>query len=162
MIKVRTFLGLGGNLGDARSTVNNAVSALRMLPNSELLGASPLYKSSPMGPADQPDYINAVVALDTLLAPEELLDKLQDIEALAGRERVTHWGPRTLDLDILFYGELAVQTSRLSIPHPGVQLRNFVLLPLFDVLKQLSLEAPCMYDVPFLIEAVGTDGIELA
>ena len=124
------YIGLGSNLQNPESQVRRAIQALGELPGSGVQAASSLYRSTPMGPQDQPEYVNAVVQLATGLSPGELLDRLQRVEQAHERVRGQHWGPRTLDLDILLYGDEVIATERLQIPHPGLAQRNFVLYPL--------------------------------
>lgn len=133
------FVALGSNLADPIQQIHDAVTALANLPHSQLIQVSPLYSSQPMGPQDQPDYINAVAQLETSLEPLSLLDALQHIELAQGRVRKQHWGARTLDLDILLIGDLVLQSDRLTIPHYGMHERAFVLLPLFDIAPDLRL-----------------------
>ncbi|MEX0729259.1 MAG: 2-amino-4-hydroxy-6-hydroxymethyldihydropteridine diphosphokinase [Aquisalimonadaceae bacterium] len=130
---MRAYVGLGSNLGDPAAQFRAARIAMAGLPDTRLRALSPVYRSAPMGPADQPEFLNAVVALDTRLSPLELLDELQSIEAIRGRVRSRHWGPRTLDLDLLLYGEQLLTHPRLQLPHPGVHQRGFVLYPLADI-----------------------------
>lgn len=125
-----TYIGLGSNLGDSQQILAEAYHKLATL---GMVKASKLYQSSPMGPQDQPNYYNAVVALTTALAPLELLDKLQQFEQESGRVRLRHWGERTLDLDLLIYGQQQIQNERLTVPHVGVLERDFVLIPLLDL-----------------------------
>lgn len=127
------FIGLGANLGQAEATLRAAVAALRRLPGSTLTGLSSLYRSAPVGPAGQDDYLNAVARLDTCLTPHGLLRVLQDIENAHGRVREVRWGPRTLDLDLLLYGSDRIATADLSVPHPEMANRNFVLVPLLEI-----------------------------
>jgi 2-amino-4-hydroxy-6-hydroxymethyldihydropteridine diphosphokinase len=127
---VTAYIGLGSNLQQPIQQVKQALLHLAELPQTHLLNASPLYRSAPLGPADQPDYINAVAALATRLSPLALLDALQTIERQQGRVREgERWGPRTLDLDLLLYAEQKIQNDRLRVPHPGLGERNFVLYP---------------------------------
>jgi 2-amino-4-hydroxy-6-hydroxymethyldihydropteridine diphosphokinase len=134
------FIGLGSNLSEPRQQLQEAVKHLAVLPATTLLSISSLYQSRPMGPQDQPDYLNAVACLETELEPEALLDQLQAIEADQGRLRDgQRWGARTLDLDILLYGALSMNTSRLIIPHPGTHEREFVLLPLKEIAPDLDI-----------------------
>ena len=136
------FIALGANLADPLGQVERALTALQQLPASRLLACSPLYRSRPMGPADQPDYINGVALLETSLTPHQLLDETQRIELEQGRVRkAERWGPRTLDLDLLLYGEQMINDDRLTVPHYGMKERAFVLLPLFDLAPELVL--PC-------------------
>jgi len=134
---ITAYIGLGSNLQDPLSQLQQAVGALRELPTTIQLTLSPLYRSAPLGPSDQPDYFNAVVALITELGPEALLDQLQMIEQHQGRLRTMRWGPRTVDLDILLYGDQVQATPRLIIPHPRLHERPFVLYPLWDVAPTL-------------------------
>jgi 2-amino-4-hydroxy-6-hydroxymethyldihydropteridine diphosphokinase len=130
---VRCHVGLGSNLDDPPRHIEDAIEALKRLPGCTLVDVSPLYASAPMGPPDQPDYCNAVAALDTALAPLELLGELQALEAAHGRVRDRHWDARTLDLDLLLYGNLIMDSALLTLPHPGLSSRDFVLYPLADV-----------------------------
>ncbi|HEY1774336.1 MAG TPA: 2-amino-4-hydroxy-6-hydroxymethyldihydropteridine diphosphokinase [Gammaproteobacteria bacterium] len=133
------YVGLGSNLADPVAQVRRALEELADIPETRVTARSPLYRSAPLGSQDQPDYINAVAALDTRLAPLELLASLRDIERIHGRVRDgTRWGPRSLDLDLLLYGDVAMDTPELSLPHPGLPERAFVLYPLFDIAPQLA------------------------
>ncbi len=135
----RVHVGLGSNLDDPRRQLESAFEALATLPESVLVARSSLYRSAPMGPADQPDYLNAVAELDTQLAPLALLDALQDIEQAQRRVRSRRWGPRTLDLDLLLYGDRQIDLPRLQVPHPGLHQRCFVLLPLLEVAGDIEI-----------------------
>ncbi len=130
---VRAYVGLGSNLGDPLNQLRQALRELDGLDRVRLAGVSSLYRSTPMGPADQPDYLNAVAALDTCLEADALLVLLQGIEEFHHRVRGVHWGPRTLDLDLLLYGDQSIETTHLRVPHHGLQERNFVLYPLAEV-----------------------------
>lgn len=130
---VRAFIGLGSNLENPIAQLDDAIEAMKQLQTIGLMRVSSCYKSKPMGPQDQDDYINAVVEIETELEAEALLDILQQIEQQQGRIRTRHWGPRTLDLDILLYGNMEINTERLVIPHPGITERNFVLFPLVEL-----------------------------
>jgi len=131
----RAFVGVGSNLDDPGRQVREAIAALGRLPQSRLIAASRRYRNPPMGPPGQPDYVNAVAAIDTGLEPLALLDALQDLEAAAGRRRSggEQWGPRPLDLGLLLYGDHRIQLPRLSVPHPGLPQRAFVLYPLAEL-----------------------------
>lgn len=134
------YIGLGSNLNDPVMQVKRAVSRLRTLVNSRFIKASSLYQSAPMAAMDQPDYINAIVLLETELSALELLDRLQDIEQEQGRVRDgERWGARVLDLDILLFGEDEIDTERLVVPHYGLHERLFVLLPLMEVEPDLNI-----------------------
>jgi 2-amino-4-hydroxy-6-hydroxymethyldihydropteridine diphosphokinase len=128
----RVFVGLGANLGDARAAVAQAVDALAALPQTRLVAVSPLYRSAPVD-AEGPDFVNAVAELRTGLAPRDLLSALQAIEHAHGRERPHRHAPRTLDLDLLLYGQRVVEEPGLVVPHPRLHERAFVLVPLADI-----------------------------
>ena len=139
MQPVRAYIGLGSNLNGPIGQVRQALEALRTLPHTRLKACSPLYRSRPLGPPGQADYINAVADIDTKLPALELLTALQWLENRQGRVRAERWGPRTLDLDILLYGDLLLDDPRLTIPHPRLPERAFVLYPLRDIAPQLRL-----------------------
>lgn len=127
------YIGLGSNMDHPQHQVTAALSELACLPDTALLQTSSLYQSAPLGPQEQPDFINAVASLETALTAEALLDALQQIEQNHARVRTTHWGPRTLDLDILLYGDMSIKTQRLTVPHPEMIRRSFVLEPLLEL-----------------------------
>ncbi|EET81274.1 2-amino-4-hydroxy-6-hydroxymethyldihydropteridine diphosphokinase [Acinetobacter radioresistens] len=129
------YIGLGSNLGDSRQILTQAVSRLSTLGPVKV---SRLYQSPPMGPQDQPHYYNAVAQLETVLEPLPLLDQLQAFEQEAGRVRLRRWGERTLDLDLLLYGQQSIQHERLNVPHIGLLERDFVVIPLLDLDVSLS------------------------
>ncbi|WP_332821700.1 2-amino-4-hydroxy-6-hydroxymethyldihydropteridine diphosphokinase [Pseudomonas sp.] len=136
----RVYLGLGSNLAEPLAQLHGALAALAALPQSQLLGRSSFYASDPLGPADQPRYVNAVAALESKLTPLQLLDALQAIELNQGRERkAERWGPRTLDLDILLFGDLMLDEPRLRVPHYHMHARAFVLYPLAELAPDLRL-----------------------
>ena len=136
----RVYLGLGSNLAEPLAQLHGALAALAALPQSQLVGRSSFYASDPLGPADQPRYVNAVAALDSELTPLQLLDALQAIELNQGRERKDErWGPRTLDLDILLFGDLMLDQPRLCVPHYHMHARAFVLYPLAELAADLRL-----------------------
>ena len=132
------YVGLGSNLEDPLAQVMCAFDELAEIANTHLLARSSIYSSLPVGPA-QPDYINAVALLDTQLTPLALLDALQAIEQAHQRVRIQHWGPRTLDLDLLLYADQIIDLERLKVPHPYLSQRNFVLYPLADITPNLHL-----------------------
>ncbi|WDK02138.1 2-amino-4-hydroxy-6-hydroxymethyldihydropteridine diphosphokinase [Xanthomonas campestris] len=129
------FVGLGANLGKAEATVRAAIVALGTLPQSSVTAASRLYRTPAWGREDQPDFINAVAAVRTTLAPLALLDGLLAIEQAFGRDRRDgeRWGPRTLDLDVLLYAEQVIDLPRLQVPHPHLHARAFALVPLAEL-----------------------------
>lgn len=134
------YIALGSNLEDPFAQANQAIAALHQLPQTTVTNISPFYRSKPLGPQDQNDYLNAVVKLNTTLSPTELLDQLQSIEKSQGRVRKNNrWGARTLDLDILLYDNLIINTDRLTVPHYHMQHREFVLYPLYDIAPDLTL-----------------------
>lgn len=139
MTGVRAFIGLGSNLDDPQRQVEIAVAEVDALPRTRVTARSPWYRSAPLGPPGQPDYINGVLAILTELAPETLLAELQAIENRHDRRRTQRWGARTLDLDILVYGDLTRSTPELTLPHPELAARNFVLYPLADLAPDLQL-----------------------
>ncbi|WP_439827963.1 2-amino-4-hydroxy-6-hydroxymethyldihydropteridine diphosphokinase [Aeromonas enteropelogenes] len=154
------FVAIGSNLADPLGQARRAVSALAALPETELQQASSFYSSRPMGPADQPDYVNAVARLTTRLAPLALLDQLQKIELEQGRVRKDErWGPRTLDLDLLLYGDRVIKHERLIIPHYGMQEREFVLLPLAEIAPALVL--PCGTPLAQLVARCPRNGLAI-
>ena len=137
---IRVYVGLGSNLEDPVAQVLEAVEELEMIPDSILVQRSSLYRGKPMGPADQPDYVNAVVAMDTLLSAEDFMQALTRIEDLQGRERQGEkWGPRILDLDLLLYGNSSIDTPDLTVPHPGMHERDFVIVPLAEIAGNLKI-----------------------
>ncbi len=128
------YIGLGSNLGDRAATLARAVEMLRQSPGVESVEVSSLYETAPMGgPSMQGLYLNAAAAVRTSLAPEPLLDLLLSLEVSLGRERRERWGPRTIDLDLLLYDERVIQTERLTLPHPRMHDRRFVLEPLAEL-----------------------------
>jgi 2-amino-4-hydroxy-6-hydroxymethyldihydropteridine diphosphokinase len=131
------FIGLGSNLSDPIQQVLMAMEALTKIPEARVVQKSSLYASPPMGPQDQPDYVNAVVELNSELSAHKLLEQLQAIEQKQGRVRLRHWGERTLDLDILVYGEQEIDDERLTVPHSGIKERAFVLYPLAEIAPDL-------------------------
>ena len=135
---MRAFVGLGANLGDARDALAAAVQALAALPDITQLRRSPLYRSAPVD-SSGPDYLNAVVSMQTALAPQLLLGELQRIEKAHGRERPYRNAPRTLDLDLLLYGDELIDSETLTVPHPRLHQRAFVLRPLADLAPDLIL-----------------------
>jgi 2-amino-4-hydroxy-6-hydroxymethyldihydropteridine diphosphokinase len=130
----QVYIGLGANLNQPVQQLERAVLALQNIKDTELLQVSGFYGSKPMGPQDQPDYVNAVALLSTRLSADDLLTRLQQIELEQGRQRKDErWGPRTLDLDILLFGDDSIQTERLTVPHYGMKVREFVLYPLAEL-----------------------------
>ncbi|MCM1024833.1 MAG: 2-amino-4-hydroxy-6-hydroxymethyldihydropteridine diphosphokinase [Roseburia sp.] len=143
----RAWLGLGSNLGDRAEYLDGAVRALREHPLTRAVRESERIVTAPYGGVEQEDFLNSALELETLLSPEELLELLHEIENRAGRERTIHWGPRTLDLDILFYDQLVLESDDLVIPHPDLENREFVLKPLCGLIPN--------YRHPLLGKTVG-------
>lgn len=132
------YIALGSNLASPLDQVNAAIAAISEIPNSRIVAVSSLYRTPPLGPPDQPDYLNAAVALETDLVPEALLDHTQRIELQQGRVRkAERWGPRTLDLDIMLFGDITLNTERLIVPHYDMKNRGFMLWPLFEIAPDL-------------------------
>lgn len=157
---VRAYIGLGSNLENPIQQVKTALTNLENLAETQLIAQSRLYASPPMGPPDQPDYINAVAAIDTSLSPELLLDELQRIERRQGRVREgERWGPRTVDLDLLLYGCELIESKRLTVPHAGIHERAFVLYPLREIAAD-DLVIPERGSLGELISACPRDGLQ--
>jgi 2-amino-4-hydroxy-6-hydroxymethyldihydropteridine diphosphokinase len=152
-----TYVGLGSNLDNPRAHVEQAIAELAQLPETRLQAVSPLYRSRAVGPP-QPDFINAVAQLGTRLTPLALLDQLQMLEQRHQRVRGEHWGPRTLDLDILLYGTESIDESRLQVPHPYMTQRNFVLYPLATLAPELVL--PGGQPLAALLRRCPADGLQ--
>lgn len=158
---IRAFVGMGGNIGDVANTLMEAIWALEALPQTSVRSQSDLYRSPPWGRTDQAEFINAVVELQTRLAPSILLDSLIEIEERFGRVRNAdeRWGPRTLDLDLLLYGDQTIQVPGLCIPHPHLHERAFVLVPLAQIAP--SLDVPGQGRVADLLADIDASAITL-
>ncbi len=130
---ISVYIGLGSNLNDPRTQLKKAIVSMEMVPSTTVVKTSSFYRSKPVGPQDQPDYINAVAELNTELSATVLLDYLQAIENDQGRVRQEKWGARTLDLDILLYGDENIDDDRLQVPHVEMHKRGFVLIPLQEI-----------------------------
>ncbi|WP_439287843.1 2-amino-4-hydroxy-6-hydroxymethyldihydropteridine diphosphokinase [Lonepinella sp. BR2904] len=135
------YIALGSNLNQPVQQLDSALNAMANLPQTQILAVSSFYCSKPLGPQDQPDYINAVAKIETTLEPIALLDVLQQIELEQGRVRLRHWGERTLDLDILLYDQLVIKSERLTIPHYDMHNREFVIVPLYEIAPELTLSS---------------------
>jgi len=152
------YIGLGSNLDDPQAQVRGALEALAELPGTRLVATSRLYRNPPMGPQDQPDYVNAVAAVSTQLEAGALLAELQAIERARGRVRgAERWGPRRIDLDLLVYGDAHIERSGLSVPHPGIAARAFVLVPLAEIAP--NLEIPTLGPVDRLLRDVDPSAV---
>ncbi len=152
------FIGLGSNLEDPVAQIESAIAALNNIDEVTVISRSSLYSSPPMGPQDQPDYINAVVEIDTTLFAHTLLDALQEIEQQQGRVKERHWGERTIDLDLLVYGNNILDDERLKVPHPGIAERAFVLYPLAEI--AIDLNVPAIGSIEKLLKDCPRDGLE--
>ncbi len=152
------YVGLGSNLDDPASQLRAAMRALDRIAQTRVRRASHLYRTPPWGRTDQPEFVNAVVELETALTPQALLSALQVIERAAGRERIERWGPRVLDLDLLLHGEATCDAPGLCLPHPHLHQRAFVLLPLSELAPDLSV--PGRGTVRCLLATVDCAGIE--
>ena len=152
------YIGLGSNLQNPLQQVTSAVTELAQSQQCELRNCSRWYRSAALGPGEQPDYVNGVVSLHTELTPLSLLDLLQHIEEQHGRTREEHWGPRTLDLDLLLYDNQQLHLPRLQLPHPHLQDRNFVLYPLSELAPDLTL--PCGTTLASLLERCPVEGLQ--
>ncbi|MGD9254488.1 MAG: 2-amino-4-hydroxy-6-hydroxymethyldihydropteridine diphosphokinase [Chromatiales bacterium] len=155
----RAYIGLGSNLDNPRDQVLDALRELALEEGIQLLAQSSLFLSEPMGPQDQPEFINAVAVIETTLEPLVLLEVLQAIEKKHARKRERHWGPRTLDLDLLLYGEERISHPDLTVPHPGIPERSFVLLPLREVAPGLAIEG--LGNVDELLQKLGNPVLEV-
>ena len=133
------YLGIGTNLGDRMGNIRGALGKLGGLPTMELARVSSVYETAPVGVTDQPDFLNLVAAVRTSLAPRALLEVLLHIENQMGRVRTEHWGPRVIDLDLLLYGGEQVSLPELTVPHPRLRERAFVLIPLAEIAPEMAL-----------------------
>lgn len=158
LIMAIVFIALGANLGDPFKQAHDAIDAVINLPDTQLVRCSPFYRSKPLGPQDQPDYLNAVMQINTSLSPHNLLKSLQHIEQNLGRVRkANRWGPRTLDLDILLYDNMQINSEELTIPHYDMKNREFVLYPLFDIAPTLVF--PDKIHLATLIKSIPINGM---
>ena len=151
------YIALGSNLGNPVKQVTTAVAEIAALATCRLVAQSHWYRTAPLGPGQQPDYTNGVVAVDTSLDPLALLHELQAIEQAHGRQRGERWGPRTLDLDLLLFGQETIATLSLVVPHPRLRERNFVLYPLADIAPGLVM--PNGISITSLLENTASGGI---
>ncbi|WP_419534500.1 2-amino-4-hydroxy-6-hydroxymethyldihydropteridine diphosphokinase [Endozoicomonas sp.] len=153
------YVALGSNLEQPELQLQRAVDHIDSAPHIAVSACSRLYRSDPVGPPGQPDYCNAVVAVNTTLEPIQLLDALQSIENAHGRVRSVRWGPRTLDLDIILFGDQTIESERLTIPHYQMHVRNFVLCPLLDVAPELEL--PDGTVLKAMVDELGYQGLNV-
>lgn len=156
---IRVYIGLGSNLALPEKQIQDACKSLALLSQTDFIKCSSLYRSLPMGPQDQPDYVNAVAQIETALSPAFLLQQTQLIESQQGRIRNgNRWGPRTLDLDILLYGEQMINSEHLTVPHAGMKQREFVLYPLIEIAPDLVL--PCGEKLFELVKSCPENGLQ--
>lgn len=139
MNRTNAYIGLGSNLDDPEAQLRRALAELQELPETNLVRTSSFYRTKPVGPQDQPEYINAVAVLNTGLTAAALLKLMQAIENRHGRIRNLHWGPRTLDLDLLLYDEYIINEADLTVPHPEMHRRAFVLYPLHEIAPEINI-----------------------
>jgi 2-amino-4-hydroxy-6-hydroxymethyldihydropteridine diphosphokinase len=154
---VPAYVGIGSNLGDSASRVRAAFEGLQAVPDTLLIARSRLYRTRPFGPVEQGDFINAVAGLLTQLSALQMLEAIRGIEHTAGRVRAERWGPRTLDLDLLVFGDQRIESPELTVPHPGVASRGFVLAPLHDIAPTLTV--PGVGRVELLLRDLSDPGI---
>ncbi|HEY8537885.1 MAG TPA: 2-amino-4-hydroxy-6-hydroxymethyldihydropteridine diphosphokinase [Steroidobacteraceae bacterium] len=153
------YVAIGANLGEPIATVRRAFSHLNALPSTRLIARSRLYRSAPLGPQDQPAFVNAAAGLLTELSALDLLRELKALEVKLGRVTpAVRWGPRIIDFDLCVFGSQRIETDELTVPHPGVPLRNFVLYPLFDLAPDL--EVPGHGRVRELLGRASAEGLE--
>ena len=161
-MSVRAFVGLGGNIGDVAEAFASALARMDALPGTQLLRASRRYRTPAWGLAAQPDFLNAVAMLETRLPARDLLGRLFEIERAHGRDRAgeTRWGPRTLDLDLLLYGDAVIDEPGLRVPHPHLHERAFALRPLLEIAPRVSIpgHGPAR-DLPAAMAADGMEAI---
>jgi 2-amino-4-hydroxy-6-hydroxymethyldihydropteridine diphosphokinase len=156
---IAAYIGIGSNLDDPERQVRRAIAALAALPETRFVRASRLFRTAPWGRTDQPAFVNAAAEISTTLAPRSLLDALLAIERAQGRHRdATRWGPRTIDLDVLLYGDAVVEEPGLSIPHPHLAERAFVLLPLAELAP--ALHVPGRGRISELLGNIEASGVE--
>lgn len=156
----RALIALGSNIGDKVATLRNAVEAIDRLPGTEVTAKSAIYRTPPWGKTDQDWFANAVVAVDTALTPDEALDACLAIEAAMGRLRRERWGPRVIDLDLLTHGDSIIRSERLTLPHPRIAERAFVLIPLSDVAPDFALVGEPIATLIARLDAAGIERID--
>ena len=152
------YIGLGSNLDNPVARIESAIHALKRFPGTTLLCCSSCYRSKPVGPQNQPDYINAVARVDTSLTAVQLLENLQAVENRQDRVRTRRWGPRTLDLDLLLFDDLVLQSDTLTLPHPEMHRRGFVLYPLYEIAPEI--EIPGQGHIRHLLRGLDPDPVQ--
>jgi len=133
------YIGLGSNLDQPFQQIKNAIKVINALPEVKVITDSGYYTSKPMGPDDQPAFVNAVIEIETSMSAVDLLDSCQKIELQQGRIKTRHWGERNIDLDILLFSDLQIDSEKLTVPHPGVGLRDFVYMPLLKINPEINI-----------------------
>ncbi|MEJ8555424.1 2-amino-4-hydroxy-6-hydroxymethyldihydropteridine diphosphokinase [Tepidibacter sp. Z1-5] len=142
----RAYLGLGTNIGDRLNYLNDGIRYIKQFENTEIVKISKVYETRPWGYTNQNDFLNLCVEIDTNLTPEELLKKCLEVELNLKRERIIRWGPRTIDIDILIYDDIICNGEKLTLPHPRIQERAFVLIPLIDLKQDLTIKGKLLKD----------------
>lgn len=155
----RAFIGIGANLGDPGTSVQLAIAAIAAIPDTRLVVSSSLYRTTPVGYVDQPDFVNAVAEIETHLDPAALLDQLLLIEAQFGRERSARNAPRTMDLDLLLHGNRQLNSPRLTLPHPRMAERAFVLVPLAEIAPDAAVGT--LGTAAHLLRGISHNGVKL-
>jgi 2-amino-4-hydroxy-6-hydroxymethyldihydropteridine diphosphokinase len=161
MENIEAFIGLGANLGDPAKMLAEAISDLNQQDGISVVQCSSLYRTTPVGKTDQPDFINVVVRIETSLPPEKLMTSILDTEHRHGRTRQDRWGPRTIDIDLLIYGNTLIVSDSLTIPHPRMHERRFVLVPLIEIAPSLKIPGTGKSLQEFLNETENQGNIEV-
>lgn len=142
----RVYLGLGTNVGDRLKYLNDAIDYIKKIENTKIVRISKVYETRPWGYTNQNDFLNLCVAIETNLKPKDLLQKCLEVELNLKRERIIRWGPRTIDIDILIYDDIICNDEKLTLPHPRIQERAFVLIPLIDLNEKLTIKGRLLKD----------------
>lgn len=156
----RALIALGSNIGDKAAIIRNAIEAIDRLPGTAVVARSAIYRTPPWGITNQDWFANAVVATDTALSPDEMLDACLAIEAAMGRIRRERWGPRVIDLDLLMHGDTTIRSERLTLPHPRIAERAFVLIPLADVAPEFQIGSKSIAAMLAGLDAKGIERID--
>jgi 2-amino-4-hydroxy-6-hydroxymethyldihydropteridine diphosphokinase len=159
MRRNRAWLGLGGNLGDPQKAMASALQAIDADPRNDVVAVSSVYRTPPWGKTDQPDFLNAVASVETGLSPRELLDLCLEAERGLKRVRAERWGPRTIDIDLLLFGDRAIEEPGLEVPHPRMTQRAFVLLPLAEIAPELKIGAKTAAQFLAMLDTKGIERV---